>query len=41
MAEIGIETIRVKADVIMRGYMEETLDDWEAYAWWVKTWSLE
>ncbi len=41
MAERGIETIRVKADVMIRGCMEETLENREAYEWWVKTWSLE
>ncbi len=37
MSEIDIEAIRIKADVLMQEYMEETLGDPEAYRWWSAT----
>jgi hypothetical protein len=40
VSKIGIEAIRIKADVLMQEYMEETLDDPEAYRWWSPTRSL-
>ena len=41
MGSIGIDMIRDKADVLMKKYMVEELQDPCSYDWWGKTWSME
>ena len=41
MSNIGIESIREKADVLMEKFMVQELKDPDAYKWWDSTWSLK